>query len=384
MNSQRLFFLDNLKAFIVNLMIIFHLAMCYMAYAPEWWYVVDYQYNSLFFTGFIVWADMFIMPMMFFISGYFGIMSLQRHGSKKWWKGRLFRIALPWVLGVAIFAAPVTYLMLYSRQVPIDYSTFLWTLFLQNPEAGGPGVLWSHTQYWYLGILMVFYLLLWLVTKLDKTLTTQMEPSSPGWPLLLMVFVLMMTNTIGTNYYFLNDDLWTFLSYFLVIQPCRIMLYVIWFFLGVYAWRHQWFVENGYIPNQMIWVPGFVIFSFAYPMWLLYGTLFNQNPEQVMIIKAFFHIGLVMTAMLGLLSFFRHNLNFTNKFLGEAAANSYTMYWIHMAVIFPVAYFLLPFDIIVWGKYAIACVAGIAICYVLSRLLLFLSFFAASKKAKVK
>lgn len=71
--SKRLFFLDNLKAFIVNLMIVFHIALCYMAYAPEWWYVVDQEHTHLFFTGVVVWADMFIMPIMFFISGYLAL-----------------------------------------------------------------------------------------------------------------------------------------------------------------------------------------------------------------------------------------------------------------------------------------------------------------------
>lgn len=384
MDSKRVFFLDNLKAFIVNLMIIFHMAMCYMAYAPDWWYVVDYKYNHLFFTGFIVWADMFIMPVMFFISGYFGIIALKRHGSSKWWKGRLFRIALPWVLGVLIFAAPVTYLMLYSRAVPMDYSTFLWTLFLLNPETGESGVLFSHTQYWFLGILMVMYAFLWMICRSNPKFMEQTKPEIPSNWLLLGVFVLMLVNGFITNFITGNDDLWIHLSYFLVIQPCRIMLYFIWFFLGAYAWRHQWFVEGGYQPSQMAWVPAFVVSSFAYPLWVIYGTLFTQDPYMLAMVRMLLHIILVMTAMMGLLAFFQQNLNFTNRFLGEAASNSYTMYWIHMAIIFPVAYFLLPYEINVWGKYVIACTAGISLCYIASKLLLFLPFFSASKKAKVK
>ena len=34
---ERLYFLDNLKTCIVVLMVVFHAAMSYMAYAPEWW-----------------------------------------------------------------------------------------------------------------------------------------------------------------------------------------------------------------------------------------------------------------------------------------------------------------------------------------------------------
>ena len=80
MSTGRLYFLDNLKWFIIWLMVVFHGAMCYMAYAPDWWYVVDKANPVLSATLFVCWADIFIMPVMFFISGYFGLMSMARHG----------------------------------------------------------------------------------------------------------------------------------------------------------------------------------------------------------------------------------------------------------------------------------------------------------------
>lgn len=68
MSNSRMYFLDNLRSFIIMLMVVFHGALAYMVYAPEWWYVVDHQKN-LFFDLFVVFADNFIMPIMFFISG---------------------------------------------------------------------------------------------------------------------------------------------------------------------------------------------------------------------------------------------------------------------------------------------------------------------------
>ena len=51
--KRRIFFLDNLKTFIVCLMIVFHASMCYMAYAPEWWYTVDKADPKFTFTLFV-------------------------------------------------------------------------------------------------------------------------------------------------------------------------------------------------------------------------------------------------------------------------------------------------------------------------------------------
>ena len=93
--SVRLHALDNLKWFVIWLMLVFHAAMCYMSFAPEWWYVVDATNPQFSATVFVCWADIFIMPVMFFVSGYFGLMSLSKHGVKKFWRGKFVRIILP-------------------------------------------------------------------------------------------------------------------------------------------------------------------------------------------------------------------------------------------------------------------------------------------------
>jgi peptidoglycan/LPS O-acetylase OafA/YrhL len=45
--TNRIYFLDNLRAFVIVLVVVLHGSMTYMAYAPPWWYVLDSQ-NSLF------------------------------------------------------------------------------------------------------------------------------------------------------------------------------------------------------------------------------------------------------------------------------------------------------------------------------------------------
>ena len=126
---KRIFFLDNLKAFIVTLMIVFHIAMSYMAYAPEWWYAVDKSDPQMSFLMFVLWADIFIMPVMFFISGYFGIMSLSKQSTKKFWCSKWLRVGIPWVLGVIFLAGPVTYLCFLTKGVPMSLHDFLMKMF---------------------------------------------------------------------------------------------------------------------------------------------------------------------------------------------------------------------------------------------------------------
>jgi fucose 4-O-acetylase-like acetyltransferase len=55
------------------------------------------------------------MPVMFFVSGYFGIMSLSRHGGQKFWQGKFRRIILPWLFGSAFIAPLIAYITLAMR-----------------------------------------------------------------------------------------------------------------------------------------------------------------------------------------------------------------------------------------------------------------------------
>lgn len=52
--------------------ILLHTALCYMAYAPSWWYVINPK-TSTFLTALVVLLDIPIMPALFFIAGYFAL-----------------------------------------------------------------------------------------------------------------------------------------------------------------------------------------------------------------------------------------------------------------------------------------------------------------------
>jgi len=111
--SGRITFLDNLRAFVIVLVVILHGSMVYMVGAPEWWYVVDTQ-NSLFFTILVLLIDVPIMLIMFFIAGYFAMPSLVKRGPEQFLKDKFIRVGAPWLVGV-FFLAPLTAYMVYVR-----------------------------------------------------------------------------------------------------------------------------------------------------------------------------------------------------------------------------------------------------------------------------
>ena len=116
MSGPRIYFLDNLRTGIILLVVVFHAAMAYMNYVPEWWYVIDTE-RVLAADIFVIWADIFIMPVMFFIAGYFAIQSLARHSTGAFWRAKGRRIGIPWVAGSMLLAPPIAYIMIASRSM---------------------------------------------------------------------------------------------------------------------------------------------------------------------------------------------------------------------------------------------------------------------------
>lgn len=112
--KQRLFFLDNLKAFIILLMVIFHVAMGYTTWDLKWWTVNDIEKHH-FFDLFVFETDVYIMPIMFLIAGYFAASPLCTNSLKNFWRNKLARIIIPWIIGVLGIAPLIAYSTPFSR-----------------------------------------------------------------------------------------------------------------------------------------------------------------------------------------------------------------------------------------------------------------------------
>lgn len=372
MTSKRIFFLDNLKAFIILLMVVFHAAMCYMAYAPEWWYVLDTQ-RVFSATLFVLWADIFIMPIMFFISGYFGLMSLSKRSQRSFWKSKLIRIGLPWAVGAICIAPVITYLMIASRNIPMDFPTFYTTLFW--------GAAYQQAQYWYLGALLALYLLLALCSQLFPGMKKPSVPSQPSF-VFFLALILLGAAGVGIVNFFIPDGVWIHPLYLLVLQPTRLTLYILYFFLGAWAWKRQWFSEQGWKPPVGIWMPCFILMSFVYVFNRINPPLFQLPPAQTVLLNAFLHSAFCLTAIFGLISLFQQSLDHTSKIWGALAATSYPIYFLHQFFVQETAWLLRPLETNAYIKYLLTCTITLAICFLISKYLLLRLPCFASKKQK--
>jgi len=131
--------LDNLRAFVILLVLSFHSVLAYLQFlpaepfpfdsAPYLWRafpIVD-SHRFLGFDLYCAWQDVFLMSLFFFLSGPFVWPSLGRRGTASFLHGRILRLGLPFVLVVAILMPPT-----------------LYPTYLQTASDPGISVYWRH------------------------------------------------------------------------------------------------------------------------------------------------------------------------------------------------------------------------------------------------
>ena len=305
--AERVYFLDNLKTTAILFVILLHLSISYMPGNDEWWTVMNTETLPIFSFP-VLWGDVVLMPLMFFVAGYFSPPGLKKQGTAKWWRGKLKRIVLPWVLGVSIMNPPVEFLFFVSRNIPMNFGDYFFYNYWTNNGAFGPGKDFEQAHFWFLGVLVLLFLLFTVASRLHPDLLEPQAMDSPKRRDFLLLLVVIFLNTVTTCLIFGNDEYWLNFSYFLQFQPTRLLIYVIFFFLGVKAWRQHWFKTGGYIPKHSDWALPALVFSIAYPVW---GFFVNKEAVGIipfLLLYASLKGGLVISGIFYLLGLYWERL----------------------------------------------------------------------------
>jgi len=353
--GQRIYFLDNLRAFIILLVVVFHVAMGYTTWNLKWWYVNDIQ-KSIFFDLFILETDVYIMPIMFLIAGYFACPVLLTKGTALFWKDKLQRIVLPWIAGVMFIAPVIAYTAIFTRaDTPPGYFTFWPNDFW--------GDYYQQAHYWFLGILALFFSLFTIAYHLNPAYFKQPpQINKPAVVFFPLFAVLSAVPCFGANLFFASDA-WVNCKFLFMIQPVRIGLYLCYFGLGMYAWKHAWFTSEGYRPRLLTWGISAIIMLFVFLAYRVTFTLGANIPVPYKAGHALVFAGFCLTAVFAFIAIFQRFADSNAYLWRRLAANSYTMYFIHQCIIIPLAYLVQKIQLNIWLKYLSVSIASVVLCF---------------------
>ncbi len=357
--SSRLYFLDNLRAVVVILVVVLHGSITYMAYAPAWWYVLDPNRSEV-FTELVLLIDVPIMPILFFLAGYFAVPSRQKHGAGPFLKDKLIHIGLPWIFGALVLAPLITYLIYFSRGVPMSFLEFWRTDFW--------GKMYQQSVYWFLGVLLLMFVIFAWVYEMSDRWRGPRRSTSPGGKVYAVFLAVMTVSFLIISLSFGPDDWWH--NYFLVYQPVRVPLYIGYFALGIYADRHGWFRPDGYKPELGPWGWGCVLSGLAY---LAYRWGVANTPDTSLPVKigtALLYNTFCLAALIAGVALFQQKIDRAGAVWKSLAANSYGIYYVHPLILYPLAYVFVSWPAPLLLKVPTLIVLAVLLSWAVSALLL--------------
>jgi hypothetical protein len=333
--SSRIYFVDHLRAGLVSLVILHHVAITYGALGS--WYYTEPPTGpgASLLTLFTNFNQAWFLGCFFLISGYFSPASFDRKGLRQFLKDRLIRLGIPLLIFFFVLSPIVVYIAFShlpaSQVVAAGFTlplTFNWQFFV-NSVGTGP--------LWFVEMLLIFEFgyAFWRTAIEHLRAKGEKERPFPSYrniaafvlllalsAYLLRIIVPIMAEVLGFPSIF---DLPQYLSFFI---------------LGTIAARGDWMREMPSSKANRFFIMALVASATLLPLAIIgtevtslgWGSLLGYgslSSAMYSLWDSTFAVGMSMFAI----SFFRSHFNSPGKLWKLSSQDSYTAFIIQPLVI---------------------------------------------------
>ena len=365
--KTRIYFLDNLRTFLIFLVVLLHSGIVYEPILESIWIVSDPVKNSS--LGLVrMYLDLFVMFNLFFISGYFIPLSVENKTAWDFLKSKFKRIMLPWIVAVFTLIPAYKAIFLYSRGLPQE-EWFSYFHFFQR-AGGNLGFFADNpTQNW-LWFLPVIFLFQVFYLALSRANLLSLKISLKTGVLLTFIIGLIYSLVISTA-----ELRGWFHSPLLHFQRERLLVYFMVFLLGSLCYKLNVFESQK--KNRKYYILSNVVLTISLGVFtaVALNFFFNIiNPERnyYFVSELIDRILYYISVLLSMLSFlyilihvFRFNFNKSNSLMSQINKNSYSVYIIHIIVLGVFALILINIPIPAFIKYFILTTLTFIVCNII-------------------
>ena len=360
--KTRMIFLDNLRTFLILLVVVLHSGLVYESVLENSWIVIDPVKNNS--IGLIrMYLDLFVMFSIFFISGYFIPFSIKSKSAWGFIKSKFNRILLPWIIAVFTLIPAYKFIFLYSRGLEqerlISYFHFFartgsdLSFFANNP---------TQNWLWFLPVLFIFQILYLGLSK-TRFLSFKISLKTAGFVtfILSVIYCMIISGLNLRGWYH---------SLLLDFQIERLLIYFMAFLLGslcnklnVFDWPKN---RKHYTIANIVMSLSITVFTVV--ALNLFFNIIDPTRNFFFIsefVDRIIYYGsslLVMLSILYVLIYvFRFSFNKANSLLTQLNRSSYSVYIIHIIVMGVIALVLLKVQIPAMLKFLILSITTFTI-----------------------
>ena len=325
--GKRLYFADNLRTWIVILVVLQHIAALY---------------NTLYL--FMMLNQAYFMGLLFLLSGYFSPASFERKGPGTFLKERLLRLGIPTLVYVFILSPIAAW-----GNHQITHST--------------AGINFSLGPMWFAVMLLVFDLgyMAWRTIVKNRP----ERPAAANRPKLTFPKVALFMLALAAAGYLMR----LVIPYGITVLDFPSLgyfpQYLSFFLIGIFAFRCEWLRT---IPGSLGKL-GFVlavlatVILFPVAVFIGSGSAFIGHGSWQSAVFALWDSIFAVGMSLALITFFRRFLDGGKKLGRFLSQHSFTVYIIHVPVIVFLILALLGLQMQLLLKFCLAAVIGLPLCF---------------------
>jgi hypothetical protein len=363
------------------------------AYAGTWapfWFFRDFD-RSPFLDALYLFDQSIIMPMLFFIFGMFVIPALQRNGFVKYYKQRLIKLGIPFLIGVPCVVPLLTYPKFHEYTDPNPSYWEYWSqIFFSDKLQAGP--------FWVLYAILLFTTILIIIYKVLPGVVRMMarfvQYISTHPVIGIISFMVLSAIVYGVSDLIWGAPWWIGFWKLFYLQGARFIMNFIYFMMGAGL------MASGLMDNKAFWerfssktfIFGalMLLVGAAYStysmMYFQHGAYASDEVRHLLASGAtyseawplFSEIApwvLTRTTLLGmltalqvlfLLSFFYRYLNQPTPIWQSLAKNGYGIFLFHESMVVWLQFALLGFALSPYVKTLIVFVLGLGGAWILN------------------
>lgn len=359
MNQSRLLYIDNLRIFLISLVVLLHLNITYGAPGSWFYNESEGELPAVFFMAmFNATNQSFFMGMFFMISAFFIIPSLERKGTGKFITDRLIRLGIPLLLFYFILN-PLT---VFIRNWFIRGEDPTFGEYLLNGWARGFGPLW------FVEALLIFTFIFLLFRKA----CTSIRLGFPGTftivlfalTISILQFVIRIWLPVGWSMPFTNFQFPFFVQYIFL------------FAIGIVAYQNNWVDSISFKTGKHWFIAAQILIFIGFPMLTIPGGVTETGTDNFMGGLKWQSLGYAVweqltgiSLIIGLLGLGKKYLNRQGNLAKRLSDSAYGVFVFHTPIIVGISVLLASWTIFPPLKFIIIAPVALIACFIFAGLL---------------